>query len=325
MTGITPMHAGCATPTTTPVGGGALPGPRPMAPNPDGSDFGFAMPGPGMAIPMFQERFVSSMAGGVILDKDGAPSGRVPEGSFVDTKDGTIYGPDSKKLNVPEGATVDFFDLPDVKQLMADAKAGSMPSVLDSAEGGGPAQKGTIVGGQWGPGGVTHFPGGAMAGCDMPGHAPGKPTTSVGGVSGSGPLPNVLTLQLQAALQQLQHLQTTMGGGAPSKPSQLPSQMMPPGFPVSAGGVMAGGLPSAVAGASGIGMTPGLQSSLVNLVSVLRELTAALATTTAGGAPGKISTLPAPVKPPVAPPTSTMPPTTSPPSTTSPSSGSSST
>src|SRR5262249_10704056 len=49
------------------------------------------------------ERFVGSQMGGVIVGKDGEPAGRIPQGSFVDTKTGKIYGPDSKPITLPEG------------------------------------------------------------------------------------------------------------------------------------------------------------------------------------------------------------------------------
>lgn len=243
-----------------------------------------AMPRPGIGdLPTFRlpspfegERFISSRAGGVIIGADGAPAGRVPEGSFVDTKDGRIYGPDSKPLDLPEGATVDFFDLPDLDKLLEqvraggpgtgskDAKTDSTTKDATSTGSGDDAATKTAVDGQWGPGGVTEFKGGAKpAGCDMD-HGPT-------GTKGGGMPANVASLrrQMHDALAQL--------------PQMLPTSMYPPAFPANGPGVLAGGPGSAVGGVHGLGTIPGLHASLMDLVKTLDELAKALQTTTAGG------------------------------------------
>jgi hypothetical protein len=222
------------------------------------------------------ERFISSEAGGLIIGKDGNVAGRVPAGSFLDAKDGKVYGPDSKPITVPEGGTVDFFDLPSIDQIMKDVRSG-----------GGAAAKGakavpawdyafpqTMVDGQWGPGGVTSFKGGAAgslvggmhgAGEDCGMDHGGPSSTKAGGPGSANP---GVPAQLQRMLEQ-QLAQLNGGYG-----------------PFSAGAfrpVLGGGPGTAVAGARGLGSLPSLDFSLRELVLTLNELTAALAKTTGGG------------------------------------------
>jgi hypothetical protein len=349
-------------------GAAGYPTPAPYY-NPDGSIDTFAIPvgaqafGAGAAIAMPAERFISTLTGGVIVGKDGEPAGRVPEGSFVDTKSGKLYGPDSKPITLPEGATVDFFDLPDLDQLVADAKAatGGGSTESDPPET-APGKHTTGVMGQWGPGGFTPFEPGTstVAGmgedCGMDHGAPGK----VAGASGGGAVDpaRVAIMRDQiahatamgaspATIAQMRHqLQDiingvpgeTVGplGGGASNVASLQDQlraamagaqgvnaggmampgmlaaghsMHPPAFPGSYGDIFGGGLATAVGGANGLGTIPGLQSSLLELVATLRELTAALQETTRGGGPGGKAEPPAPGKesgttttPPVEPP-----------------------
>ncbi len=192
------------------------------------------------------ERFVSSQSGGVIIGEDGAPAGRLPEGSFVDTKDGTIYGPDSKPITLPEGSTADFFDLPDIAQVVAQAKdtatamaaattavgladtKGSSPDAKDAAAGHASMMQ-SFVDGQWGPGGITPIKGGAPGGCDMDhagpatkigGSTPGGATTAVAGASGPGigtgnGMLDSLNTQIMAVVDQVRRLMpTATSGGA---------------------------------------------------------------------------------------------------------------
>jgi hypothetical protein len=219
------------------------------------------------------DRFISSEAGGIIIGKDGDVAGRVPAGSFVDAKSGKVYGPDSKPITLPEGATVDFFDLPDLDDLLKQVRGGGAMAAGAAY----PAGKfDSMVDGQWGPGGVTSFKGGAHAAA-----AAGEDCGMDHGPTGSkagGPGSNVAALdhQLQHGLAQLQN----MGLELPD-----PRTMPMPGHPHY--GPMGGGFGSAVNGARGLGSLPSLDSSLKELVITLRELTEALAKTTAGGPPAK--------------------------------------
>jgi len=114
MNNITPAWAQslpaafAATPAATPL-------PNGIAPAGAGFDLAaFGAPGPAMIAP---ERFVATMQGGVILGADGQPTGSVPANSFIDTTSGKVYGADGKPVAVPEGGSVDFFDLPDLDTL----------------------------------------------------------------------------------------------------------------------------------------------------------------------------------------------------------------
>lgn len=193
-------------------------------------------------------RFINSTAGGVIVGSDGAIAGRVPAGSFVDAKDGKVYGPDSKPIAVPDGAKVDFFDMPDLDELLKQVRGGGADA----------PDKALLVSGQWGPGGVTDFKGGTQVGgahgpggCDMD-HGP--KATKAGGPGASA--------QTQRTLDQLgRSLASTMGRANP---------------------VLGGGLGSAVGGASSLGTIPSLQVSLEELVKTLTELTRALQATGGG-------------------------------------------
>jgi hypothetical protein len=240
---------------------------------------------------MAPERFVSSMAGGVMLDSSGAPSGRVPEGSFVDLKDGKIYGPDSKPLSIPTGSTVDFFDLPSVEDLQKEhaamgemyeqMKAGGGTTVGDKGSAPGKGAVTTAVDGQWGPGGTTSFGGGQDS---------STATSKVGGASGTGtdaaPIKGGGAAASAAGLASImQALQTAMaqiagltGGTAPA-----------------VAGTSGGGATDAVAGTSKIGTVPSLQSSLDELVKTLKVLVDVIRTSkiTGGGAPAKTETAPA--------------------------------
>jgi hypothetical protein len=298
----TPVHAGGC--------GGGPAGPKPTTLPSPGIPAGFV--GGGFAIPTFGaaaavampvERFASSMSGGVILGKDGAPAGRIPAGSFVDTKDGTIFGPDGKQLTLPEGATVDFFDLPDIKELVEMNRAatgggttkGSGPDAKDHA-----AMMQSFVDGQWGPGGVTPIKGGGTEGCDM-GHAAtasGPATkaggaTAVAGASGN-PTINSLNAQIQKLMDEVRRITptSTSGGGATL---------------------------AASTGAAQLGSIDLLRLSVNDLVGAIGQLNVALADVVRGGGPGQ-----APVQIPGAPPkveppkTSTTPPVVEPPKTETP-------
>lgn len=267
---------------------------------------------PGMAFPAMQhgphtptppERFISSAAGGVILDKDGAPAGRVPAGSFVDTKDGKVYGPDSKPLAIPSGSSVDFFDLPDVNHLVAMAGGGAV-----GPDKGAAAMPHPAVLGQWGPGGTTPIKGGA-AGCEMD-HAPGAhgihaghggPMQALGGGPAGQYVPDPVAAQLQQLLSQAQQLglrpALSTAYGAP-----IPSGTYPPGMPVGFNPtVHGGGLGTGVLGASGVGVPPSLQSALMELVATLGQLAQAVQAATSGGgastAPTKAEPVPAKPEP----------------------------
>jgi hypothetical protein len=218
------------------------------------------------------ERFVPSEAGGLIIGKDGDVAGRIPAGSFVDVKDGKVYGPDSKAIELPEGASVDFFDLPSIDELKTQAR------------GGGPAAKGakahpewsyafpqTAVDGQWGPGGVTSFKGGAKdsqvggmhgAGEDCGMDHGGPTSTKAGGATGTA-VPAGLQRMLEQQLAQLNGGYGPFAAGA-FRPA------------------LGGGPGTAVAGARGLGSLPSLDASLRELVLTLRELTDALAKTAGG-------------------------------------------
>lgn len=238
--------------------------------------------GAAMAMPA-PERFASSMAGGVILGSDGAPTGRIPAGSFVDTKDGTIFGPDGKALALPAGSKADFFDLPDVKELvdmnrMATAEAARMAELAKAMGGGmttsGPGAKTgdhhsmmqSFVDGQWGPGGVTPIKGGGAPGCDMDHGATTAagttPASSVAGASGGGPLGS-LTSQITSLLDQIRRLTPT---------------------PTSGGGATL----AASTGASALGSMDQLRASVNDLVGAIGQLNLALdAAGIRGGGPGK--------------------------------------
>ena len=289
---------------------------------------GFALPamampaGMAMPAPMAPERFASSMSGGVILGKDGAPAGRIPAGSFVDTKDGTIFGPDGKAIALPEGSTADFFDLPDVKELMEMNKAAAAGSARLAelykamAEGGGKTMSGpdgkpmdhasmmqSFVDGQWGPGGVTPMKGGGADGCGMDHGAttkaggatatgttaattsssPTSSTTAVAGASGSGPA---------GSLASLTALITSVM-------DQL-KRLTP--TPTSGGG----GTLVAATGAATLGSTDALRLSVNDLVGVIAQLNVALERAgIRGGGPGQgpLQFLPPAKLPPTPPPT----------------------
>lgn len=329
-----PSHAGCGGATP----GAPLPGPgkqpsglmtgRPaMAAGSFGFDPAFAFGGAAAMDPAFamampaaafgDERFISSMAGGVIVGKDGAPAGRIPEGSFIDTRDGKLYGPDSKPLTLPEGATADFFDLPDIEQLMADARAGraameamragtttTAPGTMVGGASGGGAPAKTEVAGQWGPGGVTDFKGGGPkvagasgggdASCDA-GH--GAPAAKGGGASGStavggasGPFKAGGPAIKGGGADNLRSLTAQLEQGLASLTAMGvdPGGMRP--------GVLAGGPSTAVLGARGLGSPPSLQTSLMELVRTLEELARALQTTAVGGGGAPGPTTPPPGK-----------------------------
>jgi hypothetical protein len=270
----------------------------PAAPAP-GFGAGYAFAGYGMdgatvpaaatAIP--QERFATSMSGGVMLDKDGKPAGRVPENSFVDLKDGSVYGPDGKPLQLPEGGSVDFFDLPDIAMLQSDFAATS---------GGGGSAKGAVgtnsfVNGQWGPGGITDLKGGSKAGhadCDSlpaPGSKVGSssgPGSKVGSSYGPGSKGGGFGMNGVAALQQqVSDALAQLGTLGVGMPGMMPSNV---GGAYGAGPI---GPMNALGGHGMIGMMPGrLEHSLSELVFVLRDLVSAMQQTTGGGAPAKPST-----------------------------------
>ncbi len=252
-TTTTPVHSGCGAPASPAT-----------APNPNAQlvGGGFTLPA-AVAVPA--ERFASSMTGGVILGRDGAPAGRIPANSFVDTRDGSIYGPDGKAITLPEGSTVDFFDLPDIVQLMADAKAsasggGQAKGSGPDAKGSGPDAKGSgdthsHVDGQWGPGGVTPIKGGGAEGCDS-GHGSATaagPATKAGGATGT----------------------TTGSTGTTST-----------GTTTGSTGTTSTGTTTAVAGASGGGATSQadvlaqLTKSITDIMEQVRRLTP---TSTSGG------------------------------------------
>ncbi len=303
-------NVGLNTPTThlgcggTPPPAGAMPHPATVLNN-SGFAIPAGFPGPGaialpalgmpigaMAMPA-PERFASSMAGGVILGSDGAPTGRIPAGSFVDTKDGTIFGPDGKAMTLPEGSTADFFDLPDIKELMAmtrmataeaERSAELMKAMGAATTASGPGAKTTdrhsgmqsFVDGQWGPGGVTPIKGGGAApGCDMDHGATTKAggaaatgataataaTSAVGGVRGR-PFEQ-LQLQLNALMDQIRTLTPT---------------------PTSGGG----GTLVAATGASTLGSVDQLRLSVNDLISVVGQLNLALeAAGISAGGPAK--------------------------------------
>lgn len=241
-----------------------------------------------MAMPA-PERFASSMSGGVILGKDGAPAGRIPAGSFVDTKDGTIFGPDGKAITLPEGSTADFFDLPDVKELMdmsrmataeAARAAESMNAMGNGTTVSAPGTKTSdhhsamhsFVDGQWGPGGVTPIKGGGAPGCDMDhgatttaggagatapgttaastGTTPATPATAVAGVAGGGQLGS-LTAYLDSLMDQIRRLTPTHSSGG-------------------------GATLAAATGASALGSVDRLRLSVNDLVSAIGQLNVAL-------------------------------------------------
>lgn len=259
--------------------GAAAPAPYPAGAFPD---FG-ALVGDAEMMGPAAERFVSSMSGGVVIDKDGAPAGRVPENSFVDLKDGGVYGPDGKKLDLPEGSTVDFFDLPDLAEMSRGFNA-------TTAAGGGtdgttlPAMKhpsyptwATQIDGQWGPGGTTALNGGAKgahAGCDHHGNS----ATKVGGAKGGG-----MTVAGGGtnAFNSVANLQSQLAQGL----AQLNGMGINPGM---VGGAYGGGHGMGPMGALGgygkLGMRPGdMQQSLNELIFVLRDLVSAMKDASKGG------------------------------------------
>lgn len=284
MYGIGFNHAAMPGPAFT---GAALPAPG----------FGAAAYGGGFSVPAFHdmapmqpERFINTHSGGVLLDKAGSPTARIPEGSFVDAKEGKLHGPDGKAIAVPEGGSFDLFDMPDVAELVSGYKAGV--AAFDAMKAGGgkamPMQQYpiTAVDGQWGPGGVIALKGGGkpgMSGCGDHG------ATQVGGAAGSGmpvatkgggPLHGLPPAQMMAQL------------------TQLLNQMTAPGTTGMVAGVNGGGSLDAMSGAGSLGGMPGLQQSLQELVRTLRQLTMALQGTQAGGpatqaAPPKVDTKPA--------------------------------
>lgn len=214
------------------------------------------------------DRFITSEAGGIVLDKGGEVAGRVPAGSFVDAKSGKVYGPDSKPITLPEGATVDFFDLPDLDDLLKQVRGGG--ALAAGAYPAGPFEG--LVDGQWGPGGVTAFKRGATPlpaeGCGMD-HGPA--TSKAGGPRGNA---GALNSQLHQGLSQLQNMGVGIGG--PMSGRAFPgSHMFHP--------VWGGGPATAVGGQKGLGSLPSLDASLKELVITLNELTAALAKTASAG------------------------------------------
>ena len=215
------------------------------------------------------DRFITSEGGGIIIGKDGEVAGRVPAGSFVDAKSGKVYGPDSKPITLPEGATVDFFDLPDLDDLLKQVRGGG-DAIAKAYP--APGKLGSFVDGQWGPGGVTAFKGGAAA---LPAEDCGMdhgPATSKAGGPGSNV--GALNHQLDHGLDMLKGMGVNVHG--PFSGRDFPgNQMFHP--------VWGGGPATAVNGAKGLGSLPSLDSSLKELVITLRELTEALAKTTAGG------------------------------------------
>jgi hypothetical protein len=280
-------HAGCggapasaaAAPVGMPVGftGGAFAIPA------------YGMPAPAAAMP---ERFANSMSGGVILGKDGAPAGRIPAGSFVDTKDGTIFGPDGKTITLPEGSTADFFDLPDIKELIemnksAAAGAARMAELQKAmAEGGGKTMSGpdgkpmdhasmmqSFVDGQWGPGGVTPMKGGGDAGCGMD-HGATSPATKAGGATSTD------ATGATAATAATTAVAGASGGGPATTLEALTAQItslmeqvkrLTP-TPTSGGG----GTLVAASGAATLGSTDALRLSVDDLVSVIAQLNVSL-------------------------------------------------
>lgn len=290
----TSQHAACgmAGDATIAAAPGALPA-LPAIPVGFGAGFGaaFAMQ---MGAP---ERFVSSMQGGVVLDKQGAPAGRVPEGAFVDMQDGKIYGPDSKPLAIQEGSTIDFFDLPSIEDLQKEFTSMTEAYKESSAQGGGTtvgdkssapgkdATMKTAVDGQWGPGGVTDLKGGAAgtdAACGMDHGTTTRPAAKGGGQAGTlvgGASGAAAPAGLAAIMQSLQTAMT-----------QITS--LTTGIPNSVAGASGGGASDAVSGTDKLGTIPTLQSSLDELIATLKELVDVIRTSqlTGGGAPDKGTT-----------------------------------
>lgn len=230
------------------------------------------------------ERFVHSQRGGVMVDKDGNPGGRIPENSYVDLASGNVYGPDGSQITIPEGATVDFFDLPDVAKMRS-----SFERLQADAAGGGETAP-TKVAGASGSGATDAEAPTKVAGASGSGATDAAAPTKVAGASGSG--------ATEAA--------------APAK------EMWGPGgvTPLTGGGsvgcdahgtlvsnpaqTLAGGLLTAVNGVNGVGQVPGLEASLAELLKVLQELTMALqAFTIGGGSPADKPADSAPAKEPV--------------------------
>ena len=253
-----PAHAGCDTPTG-PLGGGMPPAgmafPLPTSNGIAGevSTLLNSLPSGAMSGGA-AERFVASSAGGVILDKAGAPAGRVPAGSFIDTKDGKVYGADGKAITLPEGGSVDFFDLPDLGTLRNEANGGGHL--------GAPGK--SAVDGQWGPGGITPIKDGLA-----PIKGGGNAFAPIVGVHGSSNPIAAMLQQLEKAMESLRGLMpmATVGGG--------------------------GAASSAVAGAQSAGKPPTLQSSLDELIQTLMQLSRSMSTTGGGGFPGQLH-LPSP-------------------------------
>lgn len=284
--------------------------PAPGATAAGGFPASFAVPAfhadPGFAMPSQPERFINAHAGGVLLDKAGSPTARIPEGSFVDAKEGRLHGPDGKLIAIPEGGSFDLFDMPDVAELVAHYKDGT--AAFEALRGGGTTVGGsaypmqqyppTSVDGQWGPGGVTPFKGGAAAtkpGCDQ------HHTTQVGGARGSGMISRgtaygpmrggmmppakvlggggvpALAAQLQQALMQAHQL---AGGGLHGP---MPGAGAYGRMPGMVAGVNGGGALDAMSATGPLGGMPGLQQSLQELVVTLRQLTMALQGTDGGG------------------------------------------
>lgn len=256
--------------TSVPVPAGAWSSFTPSFPLPNGGPMGGPPPFPGV------ERFITSARGGVIVDKDGAPAGRVPAGSFLDRTTGKVYGPDSKPLEVPAGSSVDFFDLPDVHLLtsVSGGGAGAPPKGVMPAT---PGTHGIL--GQWGPGGITPIKGGgAGAGCDMDHGVPVGPMSTVAG----GPPPAAL----QQMHMQLQQLLAGMGAVPGGHGSMMPPGLYPPRLPVGfSPAVHGGGLGTGVLGATGVGTVPSLQSALMELVATLNQLAQAVQASAMGGGP----------------------------------------
>jgi hypothetical protein len=288
-------------------GGGPVPAAAAAAAAPIGmpgglGGAGFAIPALGFPAAAMEmpapERFASSMAGGVIVGKDGAPAGRIPAGSFVDTKDGTIFGPDGKAITLPEGSTADFFDLPDVKELInmnrLATQGAERMAKLSELMGGGATKSTTpdakttdhhgtqsFVDGQWGPGGVTPIKGGSAPGCDMDHGA----ATKAGGATTSGTTATTGTTAASAVAG-------ASGGGAAGTLESLTAQItslmeqvkrLTP-TPTSGGG----GTLVAAAGASALGSTDALRSSVDDLVGVIAQLNVALDRVgIRGGGPGQ--------------------------------------
>ena len=357
-----PFPAGAASQGMAfPAGAAAVPTFAGFGGDPFASAYGAGPAMPAAPAPSAPERFMSSFAGGVITGADGKPTGTVPTNSFVDTTDGSVYGPDGKKLVVPDGGSVDFFDLPDtatiVKQAKDDAAAFKAFAAGGGAGAGGafdpsmygagnfgipgaftmnaagypqpaatalptapqkqgeapqkfgmPPQKIDVAPQKFGVaphkfegGGPRH--GGAMDGCDMHGGAVGAPATTplggsqVAGASGPG---------VAAPMKVASTTPTTSTAPTTSTTSTAPTT-------TSVGAAGGGAVTSAVAGASGVGTVPTLESSLAELITTLKALIAAMSaiSTRGGGAvagpPGKGAPTPAQVSTPPAPTTTSTP------------------